>query len=571
MNVMFNPMRWKAALLIGATGGVVLSAADGGSGTDSARPNFIVLIADDLNDSVEGMGGHPQAITPNLDRMAAEGVRMQNAHCTVAICGPSRASMWTGMSPLRTGYYGYRQQQNNWRQFEEMSDAVTLMEYFAARGYAVMGTGKIFHNGHEDNSVFNTPMDGLEPSFGPAPWDGRGYFSWNKPEGRGHPAMPGDRTESYWGGFGPLSEVPEVDGWRGWMADWAAGEVGDPDSWRFRWESPDERDRMPDEISAQWAADKLRSADTRDDPFLMIVGFNRPHTPMYAPDEFFDLWDPAEIRLPPYLPNDLEDVPEILWKNPETGQRTHHAMRLPQLMRQGDATPEGGFGWWRRWVHAYLACTAFVDHQVGVILDALTESPHRDNTYVIFISDHGYHMGQKDFMAKTTIWEESTRVPMLWVGPDIPAGTETEVPVSLLDLYPTLVEFAGFTRGLPGDSSPPLDGASIAALLREPASVTAVDDRRGVLSHLAGPKHLEPHTYSEPAWNHHSIRTERYRYTLCSDGSEELYDLLEDPHAWNNRAGNPDYRDVQADLAVYLAQRLAAAPAPQQRSGQDRP
>ena len=135
------------------------------------RPNVIIIISDDLNDSVEGMGGHVQAQTPNINRLISKGTQFTNAHANAPICGPSRASLWTGMYPSKTGYYGHNQQQNRWRNFPMMTAAVTVMEHYRNNGYKVYGSGKVFHNGHEDNSVFNQPLDGGPSSFGPFPWD----------------------------------------------------------------------------------------------------------------------------------------------------------------------------------------------------------------------------------------------------------------------------------------------------------------------------------------------------------------------------------------------------------------
>ncbi len=553
VNKMLHLPTWKQFWCVAMAGGIVFVGADSDAAPEVNQPNFVILIADDLNDSVSGMGGHPQARTPHLNRLAAGGLRMQNAHCTVPVCGPSRASLWTGLSPLRTGYYGYQQQKNHWRKFEAMEEATTLMENLGERGYEVMGTGKVFHNGHEDNTVFTREV-GIRPSFGPAPWDGVSYHPWDQPEGQGHPRMPGSRSEHYWPGFGPLSDIPEVEGWKGWMADWHDGAVGKAESWRYRWESPEDRDPMPDELNAVWASQRLMERSAEDEPFCLIVGFNRPHTPMYVPDEFFDLWDPAEIEFPAYLPDDLEDIPKILWRNPQTGERNRYANRLPELMRQGESEPEGGFEWWRRWIHAYLASTAFVDHQVGVVLDALEASAVADSTYVVFISDHGYHMGQKDHLFKRTLWEESTRVPMVWKGPGIPEGRESSIPVSLLDIYPTLLDIAGLSY-LPEDPEDYLDGLSLEPLLWDP-DLPMLDRRRGVLTHINGHRHLPPHTFSPVSWNHHSVRTERYRYSLSNDGGEELYDHQKDPHEWDNRAGDPEYADIQAELAAYLRSRM---------------
>ena len=164
-----------------------------------AQPNVILIICDDLNDSVEGMGGHVDAKTPQIQEIMQAGVRFTNAHCNAPICGPSRASLWTGLLPSTSGYYGFNQQSNDWRDFDLLSNAVTLMEHFKANNYVVWGTGKIFHNGHDDNSVFSVDpsSDGAGPSdFGPAPWDGVVPNSGNYLSGQHqHPDMP----TSNWG------------------------------------------------------------------------------------------------------------------------------------------------------------------------------------------------------------------------------------------------------------------------------------------------------------------------------------------------------------------------------------
>ncbi|MEC7273998.1 MAG: sulfatase-like hydrolase/transferase, partial [Verrucomicrobiota bacterium] len=163
----------------------------------TGQPNVIFIICDDLNDSVEGMGGHVDAKTPRIEEIMQAGVRFTNAHCNAPICGPSRASLWTGLLPSTSGYYVFDQQSNNWRDFDILSDAITLMEHFKANNYNVWGSGKIFHNGHDDNSVFSvTPSsDGAGPSdFGPFPWDGVVPASGNY-TGEQHPDMP----TSNWG------------------------------------------------------------------------------------------------------------------------------------------------------------------------------------------------------------------------------------------------------------------------------------------------------------------------------------------------------------------------------------
>jgi arylsulfatase A-like enzyme len=486
------------------------------------RPNVIIIISDDLNDSVEGMGGHLQAQTPNINRLISKGTQFTNAHANAPICGPSRASLWTGMYPSKTGYYGHNQQQNRWRNFPMMTAAVTVMEHYRNNGYKVYGSGKVFHNGHEDNSVFNQPLDGGPSSFGPFPWDGSTIQSWGKPLAFGHSVMPPNIKDSKWGGFAPLNEVPTVGDYTGWMKDWE-------DPWDFHYESEMDRELMPDEITSRWVAEKLN--ETHESPFFIVAGMNRPHTPRYAPKEFFDLFPLETISLPPYLEDDLNDTPSILWEN------SYQSSALTRFLEDSAETDIGSEMWWKKWIQSYLACVAFVDHQVGVILDSLENSQYADNTIVVFTADHGYHMGEKNFLSKTTIWEESTRVPFVVYAPGVSvAGEKVAHPISLIDLYPTLIDLSALPQNpnLAGNGHH-LDGHSIRPFLENPASGTW-NGPPVALNHLHGKVTPANDTPSPIEDNHHSVRSNRYRYTLTSDGKEEFYDHLNDPNEWTNLA-----------------------------------
>ena len=484
--------------------------------------NVIIIICDDLNDSVEGMGGHIQAQTPNIDRLIDMGVQFTNAHANAPICGPSRASLWTGIYPSKTGYYGHNQQQNRWRNFPIMTDAITIMEHYNNNGYKLYGSGKVFHNGHEDNSVFNQPLDGGPSSFGPFPWDGSTMHSWGKPQAFGHSIMPPNIRDSKWGGFAPLSEIPTVDDYTGWMKDWE-------EPWGFQYESEMDRGLMPDEITSIWVSEKL--TETHDNPFFIVAGMNRPHTPRYAPKEFFDMFPLETIILPPYLENDLNDTPSILWEN------NYQSSALTRFLADSSETDIGSEMWWKKWVQSYLACVAFVDHQVGVILDSLENSQYADNTIVIFTSDHGYHMGEKNFLSKTTIWEESTRIPLVVYAPGVSvAGEKVAHPVSLIDIYPTLIDLSALPENPNiGGNGYLLDGYSIRPFLENPINGTW-NGPPVALNHLHGNVNPDDNIPSPIAENHHSVRSSRYRYTLTSDGEEEFYDHLNDPNEWNNLA-----------------------------------
>lgn len=502
-----------------------------------AQPNVIIIICDDLNDSVEGMGGHPDAITPNIDNLSSRGVRFTNAHCNAPICGPSRASLWSGLLPSTSGYYGYDQQSNKWRQFPKLSDAITLMEHFKANGYNVYGSGKIFHNGHADNTVFtinpdNDPDGPGDYDFGPFPWDGVTVQSGNR-KGVQHPSMPSG-INGYYASLARLSDIPTVGSHTGWSLK----------KTDFNYVSNSDRDLMPDEVTAQWVGTKLNQ--THNQPFLIIAGMSRPHAPFYAPDEYFELFEDANgnptVSLPPYLENDLDDVPDIM--KPYSGT-------IQDFRTAGNGNDE----WWKKLVQAYLACVAFADAQVGEILTHLDNSDYANNTIVIFTSDHGYHIGEKDHKAKTTAWEETTRIPLVMHVPGItPANQECNVPVSLVDLYPTLNALCGLPadpNGGSGKNNIALDGHDLSPLLANPTT-GQWDGPRVSLSHLNSLLNIAAHTESPWALNHHSARSTQHHYILASDGSEELYDHTNDPNEWTNQASNASYATVKADLKQHL-------------------
>lgn len=538
-----------------------------------AQPNVIVIICDDLNDSVEGMGGHVDAKTPQIQEIMQAGVRFTNAHCNAPICGPSRASLWTGLLPSTSGFYGYDQQKNDWRDFDILDDAVTLMEHFKANSYTVWGSGKIFHNGHDDNSVFsvNPADDGAGPSdFGPFPWDGT-TLEYGKPKGYPHPDMPAGW--GYYPSTTSLDNKPEdTPGYESYQ--WA---LKDDSTYSYTSEGGplgidgDDRDPMPDEISAQWAEGKL--GQTHSDPFLMVVGMNRPHAPFYAPKEFFDLFRDANgnntVSLPPHLPNldDLADLPEIALGRPgipSSGQplRGYQSGMNKYKQDYGNGANE----WWLNFVQGYLACVAFADHQVGVIWDALQASDYANNTIVIVTSDHGYHLGEKDHSSKTTPWEETTRVPLVIYTPEMRpggslasvAGLECSAPVSLIDLYPTLnalCDMPADPNGGVGKNNMVLDGNDLTSLIEAPLA-GQWDGPSVSLSHLHNARVAWPEDTKSPwALNHHAARSENYRYIRYSDGSEELYDHSVDPNEWTNEAANAAYAPAKA----VMKQRLFAS------------
>ncbi len=426
-------------------------------------PNVLFIAIDDLNDWVGCMDGHPQSKTPHIDSLAARGTLFTNAHCQAPICGPSRASLLSGRYPHETGIYN-QPRGNRLADDTEIFHGHLLPQYFAAHGYATFGVGKISH-GYPQEDLFQ--IAGSRGNSGP------------KPEG---PKAPNDTRFRY----RPDYSQP----YTGTQTDWGV--------------FPEFNKDMPDFQTADWAIPYLETE--HDKPFFLAVGFHRPHVPFYAPQEWFDLHPLDQVVIPEVPNDDLDDVPE-------TGRRIHELPRYPNIdwLKANDNEEL------RRCTQAYLACTSFVDAQVGRVLDALENSPHADNTVVVLFSDHGYHLGEKSRVSKQGLWEESTRVPLIVVTPGNERPQKRAHPVGLIDLYPTLLDLCG----LPAREEN--TGSSLVPLIKNPNTPW----RRSIIT-----------TYAR---NNHSLRSSQYRYIRYDDGSEELYNHDSDPNEWTNLATNPEY------------------------------
>ncbi len=512
--------------------------------TIPASPNLLLIICDDLNDAIHGMGGHPQAITPHIDQLSSRGVRYTSAQCNAPLCGPSRASLWSGLYPHTTGYYGYNQQRNRWRNNKILKNTVTLFEHMAHNGYQVFATGKIHHNGHEDRSIFRNE-DGrngfsVEASFGPYPWDGDSATTALIIRGVMHPDFPENFHDFRWTeGFGEVRDISDsYEGNGSWLYDhW--GTV-------FEIDKTGKRDLMPDERCTEYALSVLQRKHKK--PFFLTIGYNRPHSPQYVPEKYFDLYGIDTLLLPPCLADDIEDCSPTAISGRDVQGISVGRYKLKRLR---DA---GGREMWRRWVQAYLASVTFVDDQIGQVLAELNSSEYAANTLVIVTSDHGYHMGEKELIFKNTLWEESTRVPLVFAGPGIAGNMECSKPVSLVDLYPTILDYCN----LPADPNKDgnhknLDGFSLVPLLKNPGSghwngpdiaVTAVCSQQPLQTDQPGPVDQQ----------HYSVRSERYRYIHYRNGDEELYDHRYDPYEWFNLSADQSYLDLKTGLKKKLFQ-----------------
>ncbi len=514
---------------LGACGGLARAAR---AVAASKRPNVLLIICDDLNDWVLGPAGHPKPKTPNIDRLRAGSVNFACAHAAVPVCGPSRKCLFAGQYPQRLGDYGFAA----WKSVPALRTSVPLPAHFRLNGYGAYGTGKLLHEGAGGD--FYTDY-GIGPDYGPWPWQGKAGPS-NTP----HPVQF-EKWKAYLPtqmhrdlNYGPLSNVPT------WKPD-QAGKFPGAKGWYtegrkpFRYVDDSDRDKMPDEVSADWAVNILKR--THDRPFYMGVGFIRPHTPLYAPKKYFDMFPIEDIQLPPYKKDDLEDCAPALRRRWQWGFKKFEAL-----------IASGGERAWKEWVQAYLACVAFVDDQVGKVLKALDAGGHRDNPLIILPPANGYHVGEKDCIQTWHLWDESTRVPLLVHVPGCAGNGKTCAnPVSLVDVYPTLVDLCGLpAQPNKARGGPDLDGHSLRPLLNDPEA----GSWNGPAVALTGIR-------DGKANPHFSVRSSRYRYTLCGNGEQELYDHKDDPNEWNNLAGKPEMAEIAGRLRKELMAILRATKA----------
>ena len=413
---------------------------------DNSHPNVLFIAIDDLNDWVGCLGGHPQAQTPNMDRLAARGTLFANAQVQAPLCNPSRASLLTGLRPSTTGIYGLKP---GIRAVAALTNCVTLPQYFAKQGYFTAAFGKIFHDGSIPKNLQTNEFN----VWGPAPFTEK-------------PKIKFVQTPS------PMREV-----------DWGV------------W-PPDDR-QQADWQTADNAIAELKTLP-KDKPFFLAAGFRLPHVPCFASQKWFDLF-PADdkLLLPPVKDHDRDDVPFFAWY-------LHWKLPEPRLSWLKQAHQ------WGPLVRSYLASTTFMDSQIGRVLDAFDASGAASNTIVVLWSDNGWHLGEKEITGKNSLWERSTHEPLIFAGPGVANSARCTQPVELLDIYPTLLELCRLPAKLK------LEGHSLVPQLKDaktPRSWPAITTQN---------------------MNNHSVRSEHWRYTRYADGSEELYNLQNDPNEWTN-------------------------------------
>lgn len=438
-------------------------------------PNVLFIISDDLTATALGCYGNEICRTPHIDKLASEGTCFTRAYCQATFCGPSRASFMFGYYPYASKATGYTSGRK-----EVGPDKDSWAQYFRKQGYHSARISKIFHMG--------VPTDigpGRDGSDDPESWD----EAFNSPG-----------PESKAPGFGEtLQNNP------GGLKKGAAG--GN----RFSTVEADGDHLVhSDGKTAEKAVELIHRYSDMDKPFFLAVGFVRPHVPLVAPRDYFAPYAWEEMVLPPKIPGDWDDIPAT-----PGNRRTSENLQM-------DITQQ------KKLIRAYYASVSFVDAMTGKVLQALEESGQRENTIVIFTSDHGYHLGEHDLWSKVSIHEESAIVPLIICVP----GKKPAVCrsfVELLDLYPTVSNLCDLE--IPGN----LQGRDISAMFDDPE----VEVRDAILSSGKG----------------RLYRTHRWAF-LDYGKTGELYDMEKDPKQYTNLIDLPEYANVLDQLREGLSEKL---------------
>jgi iduronate 2-sulfatase len=481
---------------------VALWCALASEASAAAKPNVLLLCVDDLK-PVLGCYGETFAKTPNLDRLAARGMRFDLAYCNQSVCAPSRNNLLLGSRSTSLGIYGLAQ---NFR--AAVPEAITLPQHFMQHGYRTEAIGKILHTGHgnhDDAASWSVPavkekvVEYLDPKN-----SANGQLT---------------REEAFFTNqkLGEIQSLP-----RG-----AAIEVSAvPDS------------AYADGRIADLGIERLRAAKANlAEPLFLALGFVKPHLPLAAPKKYFEMHDPKAFPLASFQ-RDPADAPAYAGK--VGGEIVNYDPLTVAGLREEKTQ--------RELIHAYYACVSFVDAQIGRVLDELDRLGLAETTIIVLWGDHGWHLGDHGIWTKHTNYEQANRIPLLIVAPGVAqAGSFTKQLAETVDVFPTLAELAG----LPAPRGPqPIDGLSLVPVLRDPAA--------RVRDHAT-------HCFPRGERMGRAIRTERYRLVEWKkpgappDRAEfELYDYEADPLETRNLATTQ--LEIVTQLRAILARHPEAKP-----------
>lgn len=452
-----------------------------------ANYNVLFIISDDLTYSALSCYGNSVSKTPNIDRLADKGVRFTRAYCQGTYCGPSRASFMSGYYPHATGVLGYTNPR------PEIGDRQTWAQLFKDNGYYSARVSKVFHMGVPGG--IEEGSDGADDAL---TWTER--YNSQGPEWK----APGDAETLE---NNPDGKKPAVGG-----NTYVVVEADGDDMVH----SDGKTSKKAVELIRQF--DK-KTGSRRGENFWLGVGFVRPHVPLVAPANYFPPYKPYnKMVLPPKLPGDWNDIP-----TPGINYKTSQGMEM-DIRRQ------------KKLLGGYYASVAFMDKQVGKVLDALKEAGLEEETIIVFTSDHGYHLGEHDFWSKVSLLDVSSGVPLIICVPGKKPAVCNSL-VEMLDLYPT-------TAALCGLKAPPgIQGKDISGMLDNPnlevrdAAFSVAPMRKGFL-----------------------LRTQEYSYIQYGENAEngvELFDIQTDPEQYTNLALMPEYKFLAESFKNRMAVKLA--------------
>lgn len=440
--------------------------------------NLLIICVDDLNAWVNTLSPTQKIYTPWIDKLAERGTTFEYAYCAAPYCNSSRMAVFTACFPSTTGIF---KDEPYWGQPQRKQTFIERLK--RQNGYYTISAGKVFHGRYD---YPNATREQLQDAI----WirqENRNWL-WNE--------IKEMTNEPLAEPFPQIGIKQDVEG-RAWSAQLDWGEL-----------SNEQEKRHPDVLTANAFVDFLKKPTQQ--PFLAIAGFYKPHLPWYAPNRWIDEYPLEEIQVP-LQPNDLSYIPEI-------------AERWVKEMPADDATLKAK-GLKQKAVQAYKASISFADEQIGRVLQALWESEAADDTIVALWSDNGFHLGEKLHWRKFTLWEEATRVPLIISDPgNRKFATRVSTPVSLIDLFPTLLDLLGLPP------RPDIDGHSLKPLM---------------LGHTS--KAVTP-ALTQWGEGNASIRIGHWRYTRYKTGEEELYDHLYDPLEHNNLAITPEASNMLNSL-----------------------
>ncbi len=442
---------------------------------EKQRPNILFIAVDDLNNYVSILKNYPGIKTPNLDKFSKKSFTFTKAYCPSPVCNPSRIAILTGLSPSSTGLY---QLQDAFSQSNEAVNSILIPELFKQHNYTTMWSGKIFHTGGSPEQT--------------RPDQSRLDMMWDDVQGKD-------------GGYGPMPTEVNIP-----------KSIEKPIWFDYQeWKGPDAD--FPDVINTDYTIGRLNK--NYKQPFFMALGLYRPHNPWTVPQRFYKLYPKDSIVLPIVDENDLDDLPDLGREWAESPVK----LSVLKDSNHYEAT-----------VRSYLAAISFMDYNLGRVLEALNNSPHRNNTIVVLWSDNGFHMGEKHHFAKQALWEQSSQVLLMIRIPNMKnEEVRIDEPVNLIDIYPTLIDLCDI-----GEPPQELDGQSLYPFMTNPS--------------------LKASKPSLTFYKHGSvsIRTDKYRYIRYYDGTHELYNEEADPYEIHNLAHKDGYQNVIDSLGKWIPNKI---------------